>query len=151
MNLISNWKLWFWKNKQTNKKQYEDIKIQVEKLTEELETSEEVISKIEHWSTVDGSRGGSRKYKLEFRAVSIGQLGGGHLSNDNQTDGLERERFFTNSLAGSVKDRNCLWFVLFSVNVLFRLNEILILLLSSLLNIFSSFYIHVSDTKKKKP
>ena len=57
---------------------------------------------------------------------------------------LQWEKTFSNNLASSVMDSNYLLFVLFSINVLFQLNEIF-MLLCCLLIIFS-FYIHVCIT-----
>ena len=54
----------------------------------------------------------------------------------NQTD-FSKKWFFSNTLANNVMDNNNLLFILFSVNVSFWLNEILMLLLCCLSIIFS--------------
>ena len=51
---------------------------------------------------------------------------------------------FSNSLAGSVMESNYLLFILFTANMLFQLNEILMLLLSCLSIILFSLYVDVS-------
>ena len=90
---------------------------------------------MEHQSPVDRS-GGSLDNINEGSVL----LAYNDYSNDNQSDGLQRERLFSSSLAGSVTDINYILFVLFSVNVLFRLNEILTNLLSYLSIIFFFFF-----------
>ena len=68
-------------------------------------------------------------------------------NDDNQSD--EREKTFSNSLAGSVTNSKNLLFDLFSVNVLFRLKEILMHLLSCL-SIISSIYTNVNVKKQNR-
>ena len=58
---------------------------------------------------------------------------------EQQTD-LSERKTFSNNLAGSVLDSNNLLFLLFSVNMLFWLNEILLL---SCLSIISSLFMHI--------
>ena len=81
----------------------------------------------------------------------------GHYSKDfsrrivvertNSRTDFSKRKTFSNRLAGSVTDSNKLLFDLFSVNALFRSNEILMFSLSWLSIISSSFYAHVSRTK----
>ena len=76
--------------------------------------------------------------------ISMGRQSKGHL-----VERISARKAFSNILAGSVADSNNLfYFILCSADVLFLLKKILMLLLSYLSGIFSSFHAHVNVTKR---
>ena len=105
---------------------------------------------IEHRSPVDGSSGASDY--MNMATVQLGWTLDKNALNERmqtvgQTSCIERKTF-SNSTAGSVTDGNKVLFVLFSPNVVFRLNEILMLLLSCLSIIFLLFLCICARYKK---